>query len=212
MSEPGFREIQLNTKQVVFLFIAGLVAAVVIFLLGVSVGRGVASPETTAGASQPAEPAAAEDTAAVAMPAPTAPKPDELKYHDVLQGKDAKVGAAAPPTPPDSPPDAKPAPSSTPTPTPSPQTKPAVTAPATKAAPPATGADFFVQVDSFGSKANADRQLARLKTIGVGAFIFEAPGPGAKYKVRVGPFADRSAAVAMETRLRKEGFRPSVIR
>ena len=35
MSEPGFREIQLNTKQVVFLFMACIVAAVAIFLLGV---------------------------------------------------------------------------------------------------------------------------------------------------------------------------------
>ncbi len=41
MSEPGFREIQLNTKQVVFLFIAVVTAAVGIFLLGVSVGKGV---------------------------------------------------------------------------------------------------------------------------------------------------------------------------
>ena len=41
MSDSGFREIQLSGKQVVFLFMAGVVVAVGVFLLGVSVGRGV---------------------------------------------------------------------------------------------------------------------------------------------------------------------------
>ena len=39
--DDGFHEIQLNGKQLVFLFMAGTVVAVVIFLLGVFVGRGV---------------------------------------------------------------------------------------------------------------------------------------------------------------------------
>src|SRR5687767_11091179 len=39
--DEGFHEIQLNGKQLVFLFMAGTVVAVVIFLCGVLVGRGV---------------------------------------------------------------------------------------------------------------------------------------------------------------------------
>ena len=39
--DDGFHEIQLNGKQLVFLFMTGTVVAVVIFLLGVFVGRGV---------------------------------------------------------------------------------------------------------------------------------------------------------------------------
>src|SRR5687767_6515297 len=39
--DDAFREIQLNGKQLVFLFMAGVVIFVVIFLFGVMVGRGV---------------------------------------------------------------------------------------------------------------------------------------------------------------------------
>jgi hypothetical protein len=64
MAEDGFREIQLNGKQVVFLFMATAVVAVVIFLSGVMVGRGVraekgALGEADALTSRPAEPPAA---------------------------------------------------------------------------------------------------------------------------------------------------------
>jgi cell division septation protein DedD len=41
MSDDGFHEIQLDGKQLVFLFMAATVVAVVIFLCGVMVGRGV---------------------------------------------------------------------------------------------------------------------------------------------------------------------------
>src|SRR5258705_11286949 len=41
MADEGQREIQLNGKQLVFLFMASTVVAVVIFLCGVMVGRGV---------------------------------------------------------------------------------------------------------------------------------------------------------------------------
>ncbi len=41
MSDEGFREIQLNGKQLIFLFMAVTVVLVVTFLFGVLVGRGV---------------------------------------------------------------------------------------------------------------------------------------------------------------------------
>ena len=40
-TDDGFHEIQLNGKQLVFLFMAATVVSVVIFLCGVLVGRGV---------------------------------------------------------------------------------------------------------------------------------------------------------------------------
>ena len=214
MSEPGFREIQLNTKQVVFLFIAGLAVLVGIFLLGVQAGRGVAA-ERAGEQVQPADPAA-DVTASGVMPPPTSPKPDELKYHDELQNKGAAAkGATPPPTPPDAPPEQSPKP----TPTSTPTTTPAASAPATAKAPPtptptppaARGA-IYLQVSAFGSRANADRQVSQLKPKGITAFVIEVPGPGPRYKVRVGPFADLPAAEVMRGRLRKEGLSPSVIR
>ena len=41
MNDEGFREIQLNGKQLIFLFMAVTVVLVVTFLFGVLVGRGV---------------------------------------------------------------------------------------------------------------------------------------------------------------------------
>src|SRR5512138_1576316 len=48
MSDEGFHEIQLNGKQLVFLFMAATVVSVVIFLCGVLVGRGVRAERTVA--------------------------------------------------------------------------------------------------------------------------------------------------------------------
>ena len=209
MSDPGFREIHLTTKQVVFLFMAGLVALVGVFLLGVRAGRGVTTDRQSETA-QNTDPAADVKAGGV-MPPATSPKPDELKYHDDLQGRAGR--ATAPPIPPDAPPDPTPSPTAAaaakPSPTPASKSAPATTA---SKPPPSNASGLYVQVDSFGSKANADRQLAQLKKLGLAAFIYEAPGPGAKYKVRVGPFPDARAAEAVRDRLRKEGFRPSITR
>ena len=56
MSEQGVREIQLNGKQLVFMFMTATVAAVVIFLCGVMVGRGVNTTRVSAATSAAAEP------------------------------------------------------------------------------------------------------------------------------------------------------------
>jgi len=49
IQDDGFREIQLNGKQLVFLFMAATVVSVVIFLCGVLVGRGVRVERSEAG-------------------------------------------------------------------------------------------------------------------------------------------------------------------
>jgi cell division protein FtsN len=205
MSEPGFREIQLNTKQVVFLFIAGLAVLIGIFLLGVYAGRGV-SPERAGETVQRPDPAA-DVTASGVMPPPTSPKPDELKYHDELQNKGAAKVATVPPTPSDAPPD--PAAKVTPR----PAATPSADVPASaKPTPAAAKGTIYLQVDSFAARANADRQIGQLKAKGITAFILEVPGPGPQFKVRVGPFPDSPAAESMRARLRREGFNPSLIR
>ena len=100
--DEGFHEIQLNGKQLVFLFIAATVVSVVIFLCGVLVGRGVragqgaiadaspgsavadTSPQQAAAAPVPT-PAGSDPTAAPAPPAPA----DDLSYFDRLQKPNA---------------------------------------------------------------------------------------------------------------------------
>ena len=58
--DDGFHEIQLNGKQLVFLFMAATVVSVVIFLCGVLVGRGVRSAQDieSQSAARSAEPTA----------------------------------------------------------------------------------------------------------------------------------------------------------
>ena len=88
MSDEQFHEFQLDGKQLVFLFMAGTVVAVVIFLCGVMVGRGVQAPRMDpaefAAAVTEREPdvaADAVDLAAADVPAPTL---DELTYSEAL--------------------------------------------------------------------------------------------------------------------------------
>src|SRR6185503_6244476 len=71
MQDEAFHEIQLNGKQLVFLFMAATVVAVVIFLMGVMVGRGVATPRNTQAANLASE-ASVDPTAVVQPPAPPA--------------------------------------------------------------------------------------------------------------------------------------------
>ncbi len=65
MADEGLHEIQLNGKQLVFLFMASTVVAVVIFLCGVMVGRGVRAQRaelTEAAAETGGDPTAAAET------------------------------------------------------------------------------------------------------------------------------------------------------
>src|SRR5262245_15358589 len=73
MADEGVHEIQLNGKQLVFMFMAVTVVAVVIFLCGVMVGRGVRTPRAAETADTktdvPADPTAAVQSPAVATEA-----------------------------------------------------------------------------------------------------------------------------------------------
>src|SRR5207247_1679881 len=70
--DDAFHEIQLNGKQLVFLFMAATVVSVVIFLCGVLVGRGVRAERggTIADGGLTAEAAALELTQQRPAPAP----------------------------------------------------------------------------------------------------------------------------------------------
>ena len=66
MADQSFREIQLGGKQLVFLFMCAVVLTVVVFLLGVSVGRDMraaAGPTIQANVPMAAAPTTAAPTA-----------------------------------------------------------------------------------------------------------------------------------------------------
>src|SRR5712691_7464127 len=71
MADEGLHEIQLNGKQLVFLFMASTVVAVVIFLCGVMVGRGVRA-QRPADALEASVDAATDPTAITQPSAPAA--------------------------------------------------------------------------------------------------------------------------------------------
>src|SRR5215204_202400 len=93
MSDEGVHEIQLNGKQLVFMFMAVTVVAVVIFLCGVMVGRGVRAPraieQADATIESPVDPTAAAQAPAppaTDSPSPSAPisSQEKLTYADRL--------------------------------------------------------------------------------------------------------------------------------
>src|SRR5690349_5395725 len=99
MADQSFREIQLGGKQLVFLFMCAVVLTVVVFLLGVSVGRdmravgGSGALATQVAAASPAAQTPSAETPPPAVPAPAT----ELNYPKVLQGEDPSK--APPPSP-----------------------------------------------------------------------------------------------------------------
>jgi DedD protein len=66
---------------------------------------------------------------------------------------------------------------------------------------------WAIQVGSFASRENADRLARNLKGKGFAATVSQSSGKGSKrlWRVRVGPEADRAAAVALGARLRSAG-------
>jgi cell division septation protein DedD len=216
MSDPGFREIHLSGKHVVFLFMAVVVAGVGVFLLGVSVGKGVSKPDAVSAQGLPPAVSSAADTGTSPSPDSTKPKPGELDYFKTM-GKAAPAVSPSPSASPDAPaatPEPKasatPKASASPTPTPTPTSTP--DKPTVSPAPAAATGSWYVVVDSFSSRANATSQTNELKKKGYTATVFNSGKGGTPYKTRLGPFPDRQAAESMKARLNKEGYKSLVTR
>jgi cell division septation protein DedD len=213
LADEAFHEIQLSGKQLVFLFMATTIVAVVIFLCGVQVGRGVRIDRTAdatdaVAAATPAPASAAASTVTAAAPpldAP-APPPEELTYGKQLQSDSTAQEKLKPRTDPApaaktaEPPAAPPAKEK-----PSAATK---TAAATGGAPRAGG--WVVQVQALKGQAAANAVAQRLAGKGYPAFVLSpAQGAPSIYRVQVGRFNDRREAEQVARRLEKEEqFKP----
>ncbi len=205
--DDGFHEIQLNGKQLVFLFMAGTVVAVVIFLLGVFVGRGVRAETATI------DPLVAEQSATVPEIPPVASSSgseapasaaEDLSYP-------ARLGGAAPPREvlreaPAAPPGPAARAAAAP---------PAAPAPAASGVPnEPTGDGFAIQLAALGKREEAEGIVRRLAGKGYSAYLMApAAGAPAVYRVRVGKFKDRREAESVSARLQKEEqFKPWIVR
>ena len=204
--DEGFHEIQLNGKQLVFLFMAGTVVAVVIFLCGVLVGRGVrltpgADPLTAENSIAPAtEPPAVATSSGSNAPASSK---EDLSYPNRLAGEAPREQLReTPPAPAPNPPvvEAKPAP------------RPA---PAASDVPSEPGGDgFAIQLAALRERAEAEGIVRRLASKGYSAYVMSPPaGAPAVFRVRVGKFKDRREAESVSARLQKEEqFKPWIVR
>ena len=232
MTDEPLREIQLNGKQLVFVFMAATVVAVVIFLSGVMVGRtapqGVVLAASTEDTTTGMMAAAPDETLSpLVVPAPTegpVAVGEELEYPRYLAGApppetlEAPVETVAEPILdlPAEVPSAPPAASAE---------APVANAPALaevpaddaedlRPAPPSDPGGWVVQVAAVSERPAAEAIASDLSGKGYTAFV-TTPGPEAPlvFRVRVGAFPDRRAAETVAGRLeREEQFRPWVTR
>jgi cell division septation protein DedD len=212
MQDEGLHEIQLSGKQLVFLFMAVTVAAVVVFLCGVMVGRGVATPRA------PLTPDIADQTPVdptVLPPSPAASPAegtggrqanpnDKLTYPESLTGVNSQPETLKPPS--DAPASPLPdvaAPPSEPAARPSPAAK--ESAPDTALTEP-PGRGYVVQVAAVRRRAEAETIARRLNAKGYRTFVTTS---GDNFRIRVGKYGERSAAEAIARQLeREERFKP----
>jgi DedD protein len=218
-ADDGFHEIQLSGKQLVFLFMAGTTVAVMIFLCGVWVGRGVPNDRgvpdnadtmaaaTPPPAATPSQPAASGGPPSSEPPAPASERDDELSYAKRLQAESApreKLKSPSPAPQPAPPREAQPK-EATPAP---PQAKPEPAAPQMTA----RAGTWIVQVVSLQDRSAATTIARRLSAKGYPAFVLD-PGAGGPriYRVQVGGYTDKNEAEQASRRLeRDEQFKPFV--
>ena len=214
-ADEGFHEIQLNGKQLVFLFMAMIVVSSVIFLCGVLVGRGVRAErgpvdplptEVRITAPEPPPAAAAVSTGAPATASETLSYSDRLTKPEAPREQLKTAETAPPPAPAPPPVEVGPATKTPAAPVAAaPATAPAaVPAPAVAAAEPA-GPGYSIQLSALGKREEADNFARRLTSKGYKAYVL-APEAGAPavYRVRVGKFKDRREAESVKARLEKE--------
>ncbi len=217
-----------QAKQVVFLFMAATVVAVVVFLCGVLVGRGV--PARTRGVSATADGRLAVDDLPPATlstpssePSAAAAESAELTYPDTL----SQVSSVSPKLlAPTAEAEAEPA-ALEPTGNPLAEELPAAGEPPATAGPAAAAAtvestradetasapppeprvvQYYVQVLALESFESVERVVAQLTTAGLPAFFVppDTYAPRSIFKVHVGPYDGLAAAERVKERLETE--------
>ena len=226
MTDDAFHEIQLNGKQLVFLFMVAIVVSSVIFLCGVLVGRGVRNERNLAAEVQQLQetptPDAVTSPAASAAPAggadpTTAPPPAAVNDSAFVQNLGAPKPAdeLKPSSSPESRPEASkvskaessvapPPPPKQPEPAPA-TPKPVLTTVKAGATSSRPGDEFVVQIAALADRTAAEGIVKRLTGKGYSAYVIN-PTAGATpiYRVRVGSFKTRTEADAVAEKLGKE--------
>lgn len=238
MADEGFREIQLDGKQLVFLFMAATVVSVVVFLLGVMVGRNVRLPaaaiaaaSTDSSVDPTADPSDTVESVSSTGTSERIPlsAQETLTYAERLEAPDpvrerlddptasivrtpARASEARPETvSPERAAPAPKAPATLPARTPARTPEPAVQN-ASFTEPPGNG--YVVQVLAAVKREEAESLARKLAAKGYPTFVSvgDAKVP-AKFRVRVGKYNDKREADAIFRRLeQEERFKPWLTR
>ncbi len=197
-----------SAKQLVFLAIMATVVAVIVFLCGVLVGRGVPARRTTIGTVSDVLPGG---RAQVAIGVPEAPMSEdaetasplaEFSYFERLNGTEPVVEAVELQR---GGPDASTTEGDLPEVTSGSSVTAASVPPVTAPSAPA-GGRFVLQVTALRESAEAHQMAEGLVASGYPAFVVApaADAPVAVFRVRVGPYVDRAEAEATSRRLEIE--------
>jgi DedD protein len=106
-----------------------------------------------------------------------------------------------------------PPPPTMPTPTmPLPAPPPTASVETPAASPISAAHGWAVQLGSFANRANSDGLVHQLKAQGFSAYVLTGgTGPALRYRVRVGPLADRQSADRMAAKLKSLGHASSIV-
>lgn len=207
IQDDGFHEIQLNGKQLVFLFMAATVVSVVIFLCGVLVGRGVkaerlaaadAAPVNVAAETTPQQPATPAPTPAGSDPTAAAPPPavDDLTYFNRLEKPRATAEQLKPAAKPEVP-------------------TPMAAAPPAKAEKAEKVAKAEARAVSAPPPAAATKPAPAAKPAPPAKTASTSPAPAAAssdgYAVQIAAMNERGEADAMAKRLVSKGYAAYVL-
>jgi DedD protein len=225
MTDDRTRGVHLSDKQLVFVFMAAAVVAVIVFLFGVLVGRGVQQARAPLNdgsaitASQVVSDApAGEPPVADGMPRPehtAGPGGGEKFTYPELLGRTAPSEATKGGTAGDQAKAAAEAPAHAPAPPDVPAETVGGAAPAA-AAPANAAANWTVQVAAVKQRDEADAIAKRLKTKGYDAFVLAPASTDglAMFRVRIGSFKDKRQADNLAQRLLRDDkrYKPWVTR
>jgi DedD protein len=177
-------ELSLDGRQIASIVVGALVLLGVIFVLGLNLGRQLATKQLEA--------TRGDALAALDRPPPTRAGPisdDALTFHDRLT-KDR-------PPPPEDPP-ARAAPTPVAPVAVTPPASPGAPTPAPAAAPATSaGTTFAVQLVSTTSRPEADKLAGKLQEFDPRVESAEVTGKGRVYRVRIGAFETRAEAEKM---------------
>ena len=223
-------EISLDGRQIFFLFFGSAVAACLIFVTGVLIGKRIEARALALAPAPIEDPLAALDQLGDADEADegltfhkalTPPKPERAEKPAAVEPKKAPVVEAKKvepkPQPPkvekpapvvavddkaddeDKPPvDTPPTPAAKPKPQPTlPAARPQVVQQTATKKPDATASHFTLQLSAFPDKADAEEFMHKIQSAGYKPFLVasEIPGKGVFFRVRVGDYGSRQAAV-----------------